>query len=51
MPYPDRFYTIIDSLAWLKRLTALGVGTVQLRAKDLGDADALILVREAPRGQ
>ena len=47
MPYPDRFYAIIDSLAWLKRLTALGVGTVQLRAKDLGDADALILVREA----
>ena len=47
MPYPDRFYAIIDSLAWLKRLTALGVGTVQLRAKDLADADALGLVREA----
>ncbi len=47
MPYPDRFYAIIDSLAWLKRLTALGVGTVQLRAKNLGDADALALVREA----
>ena len=47
MPYPDRFYAIIDSLAWLKRLTALGVGTVQLRAKSLNDADALALVREA----
>ena len=47
MPYPDRFYAIIDSLAWLKRLTALGVGTVQLRAKNLGDADALALVRDA----
>jgi thiamine-phosphate pyrophosphorylase len=46
MPYPDRFYAIIDSLAWLKRLTALGVGTVQLRAKSLSDADALALVRE-----
>jgi thiamine-phosphate pyrophosphorylase len=47
MPYPDRFYAIIDSLAWLKRLTALGVGTVQLRSKNLDDADALALVREA----
>ena len=47
MPYPDRFYAIIDSLSWLKRLTALGVGTVQLRAKNLSDADALALVREA----
>lgn len=47
MPYPDRFYAVIDSLTWLKRLTALGVGTVQLRAKDLGDADALALVRDA----
>jgi thiamine-phosphate pyrophosphorylase len=47
MPYPDRFYAIIDSLAWLKRLTALGVGTVQLRAKNLSDTDALALVRDA----
>jgi len=47
MPYPDRFYAIIDSLAWLKRLTALGVGTVQLRAKNLSEADALALVRDA----
>jgi len=47
MPYPDRFYAVIDSLAWLKRLTALGVGTVQLRAKNLSEADALALVRDA----
>ncbi len=47
MPYPDRFYAIIDSVAWLKRLTALGVGTVQLRAKSLSHTDALALVREA----
>ncbi|MEW6644061.1 MAG: thiamine phosphate synthase [Pseudomonadota bacterium] len=47
MPYPDRFYPVVDSLAWVKRLAALGVGTVQLRAKDLSESDALALVREA----
>jgi thiamine-phosphate pyrophosphorylase len=47
MPYPDRFYPVVDSLSWLKRLAALGVGTVQLRAKDLDDDAALALVREA----
>jgi thiamine-phosphate pyrophosphorylase len=47
MPYPDRFYPVVDSLSWLKRLAALGVGTVQLRAKDLDYAAALALVREA----
>jgi len=47
MPYPDRFYPVVDSVAWLKRLAGLGVGTVQLRAKDLAPADALALVREA----
>ena len=47
MPYPDRFYPVIDSIVWLKRLTALGVGTVQLRAKDLDEAQALALVRDA----
>jgi thiamine-phosphate pyrophosphorylase len=45
--YPDRFYPVVDSLAWLKRLTALGVGTVQLRAKDLNDGAALQLVTDA----
>ncbi len=47
MPYPDRFYPVIDSLRWLKRLTTLGVGTVQLRAKDLNDGEALQLVSDA----
>jgi len=47
MPYPDRFYPVVDTVGWLKRLTALGVGTVQLRAKDLDDAAATTLFREA----
>ena len=45
--YPDRFYPVVDSIAWVARLTKLGVGTIQLRAKDLNDADALAIVREA----
>jgi len=47
MTYPDRFYPVVDSVSWLTRLTKLGVGTVQLRAKDLDDDAALKLVREA----
>ncbi len=47
MPYPDRFYPVVDSVAWLSRLTKLGVGTVQLRAKNLDDAAATTLVRDA----
>jgi thiamine-phosphate pyrophosphorylase len=47
MPYPDRFYPVVDSVAWVKRLAALGVGTIQLRAKDLSHAQAVALVREA----
>jgi thiamine-phosphate pyrophosphorylase len=47
MPYPDRFYPVVDSVAWVRRLTALGVGTVQLRAKDLDDTAATALFREA----
>jgi thiamine-phosphate pyrophosphorylase len=47
MPYPDRFYPVVDSIAWVERLTKLGVGTIQLRAKNLNDADALAVVREA----
>jgi thiamine-phosphate pyrophosphorylase len=47
MPYPDRFYAVVDSLAWVKRLTALGVGTIQLRAKDLDDSGALQIVSDA----
>ena len=47
MTYPDRFYPVIDSIDWLKRLVALGAGTVQLRAKDLDLAAATALVRSA----
>jgi thiamine-phosphate pyrophosphorylase len=47
MPHPDRFYPIVDSLAWVERLAALGVGTIQLRAKDLKHEQALALVRAA----
>ena len=37
MPYPDRFYPVVDSVAWVARLALLGVGTIQLRAKNLSD--------------
>src|ERR1700681_3721014 len=47
MPYPDRFYPVVDSVAWVARLAALGVGTVQLRAKNLDDSGALQLVSDA----
>jgi thiamine-phosphate pyrophosphorylase len=46
-PYPDRFYPVVDTVAWVSRLATLGVGTVQIRAKDLDDTEALYLVREA----
>jgi len=47
MPYPDRFYPVVDSLAWVERLTKLGVGTVQLRVKNLDDGQALQIVTDA----
>jgi thiamine-phosphate pyrophosphorylase len=47
MPYPDRFYPVVDSVAWVARLALLGVGTIQLRAKNLGRADALQTVKDA----
>lgn len=47
MQHPDRFYPVVDSVAWVKRLTALGVGTVQLRAKDLDHDEAVRTMREA----
>src|SRR6516164_4027009 len=46
MPYPDRCYPVVDSTAWVARLAKLGVGTIQLRAKSLSDAEALALVKE-----
>jgi thiamine-phosphate pyrophosphorylase len=45
--YPDKFYPVVDSVAWVARLTALGVGTVQLRAKDLNESQALQIVTDA----
>ena len=45
--YPDRFYPVVDSLSWVARLTKLGVGTIQLRAKNLSDGEALQIVRDA----
>src|ERR1700710_961426 len=45
--YPDRFYPVVDSVAWVARLTKLGVGTIQLRAKDLNDSQALQIVSDA----
>ena len=47
MPYPDRFYPVVDSVAWVARLALLGVGTIQLRAKNLEDSEALQMVRDA----
>jgi thiamine-phosphate pyrophosphorylase len=46
-PFPARFYPVIDTLPWIERLVRLGVGTVQLRAKDLSHAEAVALVRHA----
>ena len=47
MPYPEKFYPVVESVAWVARLARLGVGTVQLRAKDLNDSQALQLVSDA----
>src|SRR3977135_2656855 len=45
--YPDRVYPVVDSVAWVARLALLGVGTVQLRAKELNDSEALQIVSDA----
>jgi thiamine-phosphate pyrophosphorylase len=47
MPYPDRFYPVVDTVAWVARLALLGAGTIQLRAKNLNDAEALQTVSDA----
>jgi thiamine-phosphate pyrophosphorylase len=44
--HPDRFYPVVDSLAWVERLARLGVRTVQIRAKDLPHEAALALIRD-----
>jgi thiamine-phosphate pyrophosphorylase len=45
--HPDRFYPIVDTIAWVERLAPLGVRTVQLRIKNLDAASARELVRDA----
>lgn len=45
--HPDRFYPIVDTVAWLERLAKLGVRTAQIRAKDLDQAAARELVRDS----
>jgi thiamine-phosphate pyrophosphorylase len=47
MPYPDRFYPVVDSVAWVARLALLGAGTIQLRAKNLDKSEALQIVSDA----
>jgi thiamine-phosphate pyrophosphorylase len=47
MRYPDRFYPVVDSVAWVARLALLDVGTIQLRAKNLNDSEALQTVTDA----
>ena len=47
MPYPDRFYPVVDSVAWVARLALLGAGTIQLRAKNLSETDSLQTVKDA----
>src|SRR6187549_604 len=47
MPYPDKFYPVVHNVAWVTRLARLGVGTIQLRAKDLNDSEALQIVTDA----
>jgi thiamine-phosphate pyrophosphorylase len=47
MPYPDRFYPVVDTVAWVARLALLGVSTIQLRAKGLNDSEALQTVTDA----
>jgi len=53
MPYPDRhaypdpFYPVVDSVAWVARLALLGVGTIQLRTKNLSESDAVQAILDA----
>lgn len=45
--HPDRFYPIVDTVAWVERLAKLGVRTLQLRTKNLDAAASRELVRDA----
>lgn len=44
-PGLDVFYPIVPDLGWLERIVPLGVRTVQLRIKDLGDGEVRRQVR------
>lgn len=46
-PYPDRFYPVVDSVEWVRRLVRLGIGTVQIRAKELDRPAAAAIIRDA----
>jgi thiamine-phosphate pyrophosphorylase len=43
----DLFYPIVPDTEWLKRLLPLGIRTVQLRAKDMGEAQVRAQLGEA----
>jgi thiamine-phosphate pyrophosphorylase len=45
--HPERFYPIVDTVEWVRRLASLGVRTVQLRAKSLSHEAAVDLVGDA----
>ena len=45
--HPDRFYPIVDTIAWVERLAKLDVRTLQLRTKNLDATAARELVRDA----
>jgi thiamine-phosphate pyrophosphorylase len=45
--HPDRFYPIVDTVAWVERLAKLGVRTLQLRTKNLDATASRELVRDA----
>ena len=47
MPYPDRILSCRRQRRLGRAPRALGVGTIQLRAKDLDDSQALQLVSDA----
>src|SRR5437899_5832475 len=47
MPYPNKFYPVVHNVAWVTRLALLGAGTIQLRAKDLNESEALQIVTDA----
>lgn len=43
----DRFYPIFDSADWLERLVPLGIKLVQLRMKDVSDADLRLHIQRS----